>query len=80
MNLGQILYEESYKKGYEEGYKEGYKEGLETARINKIFKSTISIMEEFHMDFKRALIVLKITNPKEQDFYLKKYEDLKNSH
>ena len=51
----------------------------EESIMNATFKNAISIVEEFHIDFKKALIVLKITDPKEQEVYLKKYETLKTN-
>ena len=71
-NLGEAYREEFLNEGRMLGHQEG--------EMNATFNDAMSIVDEFHVDFKRALIVLKITNPKEQDFYLKKYEDLKNSH
>ena len=75
-NLGEAYREEFLNEGRMLGHQEGLQEG----EMNATFNDAMSIVDEFHVDFKRALIVLKITNPKEQDFYLKKYEDLKNSH
>ena len=67
-NLGEAYREEFLKEGREEG------------EMNATFNDALSIVEEFQVDFKRALIVLKITDPKEQEFYLKKYEALNSNH
>ena len=60
-----------------EAYREEF---LKEGSTNMAFKAALSMVEEFHVDFKRALIVLKITDPKEQEFYLKKYEALNSNH
>ena len=60
-----------------EAYREEF---LNEGSMNATFKNAISIVDKLHFDFKKALNILDITDPKEQDFYLKKYEDLKNSH
>ena len=67
-NLGEAYREEFLNEGRKEG------------STNMAFKAAVSMVEEFHVDFKRALIVLKITDPKEQEIYLKKYEALNNPH
>ena len=59
-----------------EAYREEF---LNEGSMNATFNNAISIVEEFHIDFKKALIVLKITDPKEQEVYLKKYETLKTN-
>ena len=67
-NLGEAYRDEYLNQGRIEG------------STNMAFKAALSMVEEFHVDFKRALIVLKITDPKEQEFYLKKYEALNSNH
>ncbi len=83
-NLGEMLQEESMNKGIEQGKELGRAEGRivghKEGKMNTTFKAALSIVEEFHVDFKRALIVLKITNPKEQEIYLEKYKALKNEN
>ncbi len=74
-NLGEAYREEFLNEGRMLGRQEGREEGS----TNMAFKAALSMVEEFHIDFKRALIVLKITDPKEQEIYLKKYETLKNN-
>ena len=75
-NLGEAYREEFLNEGRMLGRQEGREEGS----TNMAFKAALSMVEEFHIDFKRALIVLKITDPKEQEIYLKKYEALNNPH
>ncbi len=79
-NLGEMIQEESMNKGIKIGQKEGKEIGRAEGQMNTTFKAALSIVEEFHVDFKRALIVLKITNPKEQAIYLEKYKHLNNGH
>ena len=67
-NLGEAYREEFLNEGREEG------------EMNATFKNAISIVDKLHFDFKRALIILDITDPKEQDFYFKKYKSFKNNH
>ena len=70
-NLG-----EAYR---EEFLNEGRKEGLQEGSTNMAFKAALSMVDKLHFDFKKALIILDITDPKEQEIYLKKYEALKNN-
>ena len=67
-NLGEAYREEFLNEGREEG------------EMNATFKNAILIVDKLHFDFKRALIILDITDPKEQDFYFKKYKSFKNNH
>ena len=71
-NLG-----EAYR---EEFLNEGRKEGLQEGSTNMAFKAALSMVDKLHFDFKKALIILDITDPKEQEIYLKKYEALNNPH
>ena len=70
-NLG-----EAYR---EEFLNEGRKEGLQEGEMNATFNDAMSIVDKLHFDFKRALIILDITDPKEQAIYIEKYENLKNN-
>ena len=79
-NLGEAYREEFLNEGRMLGHQEGLQEGRAEGSTNMAFKAALSMVEEFHIDFKRALIVLKITDPKEQEIYLKKYEALNNPH
>ena len=79
-NLGEAYREEFLNEGRIVGHKEGLQEGREEGEMNATFNDALSIVEEFQVDFKRALIVLKITDSKEQEFYLKKYEALNSNH
>ena len=66
-NLGEAYREEFLNEGRKEG------------STNMAFKAALSMVDKLHFDFKKALIILDITDPKEQEIYLKKYEDLKNN-
>ena len=83
-NLGEMLQEESINKGIKIGQKEGLlegrEEGLQEGKMNATFNDAILITKKLHFDFKRALILLDITNPKEQAIYLEKYKHLNNNH
>ena len=82
-NLGEAYREEFLNEGrmlgHQEGRAEGLQEGREEGSTNMAFKAALSMVDKLHFDFKKALIILDITDPKEQEIYLKKYEDLKNN-
>lgn len=66
------------KEGRIVGHQEGLREGREKGSMDANFKAALSIVNKLHLDFKGALIILDITEPKEQDIYMKKYAVLKN--
>ena len=74
-NLGEAYREEYLNEGRILGHQEGREEGL----VDATFNNALSIVDKLHFDFKKALIILDITDPKEQELYLKKYEALKNN-
>ena len=75
-NWGEMFRDEFLNEGRIVGHQEGREEGF----IDATFNNAMSIVEKLHFDFKRALILLDITDPKEQEFYLKKYKTLNNTH
>ena len=77
-NLGEAYREEFLKEGRIVGHQEGLREGREKGSMDANFKAALSIVNKLHLDFKGALIILDITEPKEQDIYMKKYAVLKN--
>ena len=79
-NWGEMFRDEFLNEGRIVGHQEGRKEGLQEGFIDATFNNAMSIVEKLHFDFKRALILLDITDPKEQEFYLKKYEALNSNH
>ena len=77
LNEGRIV---GHQEGRKEGLQEGREEGLQEGSTNMAFKAALSMVDKLHLDFKKALIILDITDPKEQEFYLKKYEALNSNH
>ena len=79
-NLGEAYREEFLNEGRMLGHQEGLQEGREEGSTNMAFKAALSMVDKLHFDFKKALIILDITDPKEQEIYLKKYEALNHSN
>ncbi len=78
-NLGEMLQEESMNKGIEQGKELGRAEGHEEGKTNTNFKAALSMVKKLHFDFKRALIILDITDSEEQAIYMEKYEAFKKN-